>query len=147
MTSLRLFTSESVTEGHPDKICDQISDSILDALLEVDPASRVAVETLVTTGLVHVAGEVTTSGYVDIPTIVREKVSSIGYTSSDVGFDGASCGVSVSAVSAAKPMTSWSARACEARAASTSGFLTSSRVIASPSDSFLSLACETAAGR
>jgi S-adenosylmethionine synthetase len=96
MTSLRLFTSESVTEGHPDKICDQISDSILDALLEVDPASRVAVETLVTTGLVHVAGEVTTSGYVDIPTIVREKVSSIGYTSSDVGFDGASCGVSVS---------------------------------------------------
>jgi S-adenosylmethionine synthetase len=96
MTSLRLFTSESVTEGHPDKICDQISDSILDALLEVDPSSRVAVETLVTTGLVHVAGEVTTSGYVDIPTIVREKVSSIGYTSSDVGFDGASCGVSVS---------------------------------------------------
>ncbi|WP_374946915.1 methionine adenosyltransferase [Agreia sp.] len=96
MTSLRLFTSESVTEGHPDKICDQISDSILDALLEVDPFSRVAVETLVTTGLVHVAGEVTTSGYVDIPTIVREKVSSIGYTSSDVGFDGASCGVSVS---------------------------------------------------
>ncbi|KQM58461.1 methionine adenosyltransferase [Agreia sp. Leaf210] len=96
MTSLRLFTSESVTEGHPDKICDQISDSILDALLEVDPASRVAVETLVTTGLVHVAGEVTTSGYVDIPTIVRDTVSSIGYTSSDVGFDGASCGVSVS---------------------------------------------------
>jgi S-adenosylmethionine synthetase len=96
MTSLRLFTSESVTEGHPDKICDQISDSILDALLEVDPASRVAVETLVTTGLVHVAGEVTSSGYVDIPTIVREKVSSIGYTSSHVGFDGASCGVSVS---------------------------------------------------
>jgi S-adenosylmethionine synthetase len=96
MTSLRLFTSESVTEGHPDKICDQISDSILDALLEVDPTSRVAVETLVTTGLVHVAGEVTTSGYVDIPTIVREKVSSIGYTSSDIGFDGASCGVSVS---------------------------------------------------
>lgn len=96
MTALRLFTSESVTEGHPDKICDQISDSILDALLEVDPASRVAVETLVTTGLVHVAGEVTTEGYVDIPTIVREKVSSIGYTSSDIGFDGNSCGVSIS---------------------------------------------------
>ncbi|GGF23386.1 methionine adenosyltransferase [Subtercola lobariae] len=96
MTNLRLFTSESVTEGHPDKICDQISDSILDALLEVDPASRVAVETLVTTGLVHVAGEVTTKGYVDIPTIVREKVTSIGYTSSDIGFDGMSCGVSVS---------------------------------------------------
>lgn len=97
MTSpLRLFTSESVTEGHPDKICDQISDSILDALLTVDPTSRVAVETLVTTGLVHVAGEVTTSGYVDIPTIVRDLVSSIGYTSSDIGFDGRSCGVEVS---------------------------------------------------
>ncbi|MHA7986534.1 methionine adenosyltransferase [Rathayibacter sp. CAU 1779] len=96
MTSLRLFTSESVTEGHPDKICDQISDSILDALLRVDPHSRVAVETLVTTGLVHVAGEVTTSGYVEIPAIVRETVTGIGYTSSDVWFDGRSCGVSVS---------------------------------------------------
>ncbi|AXH35955.1 methionine adenosyltransferase [Humibacter sp. BT305] len=96
MTDLRLFTSESVTEGHPDKICDQISDSILDALLTVDPHSRVAVETLVTTGLVHVAGEVTTSGYVEIPAIVRDKVTSIGYTSSDVWFDGRSCGVSVS---------------------------------------------------
>ncbi|MHB1234564.1 MAG: S-adenosylmethionine synthetase N-terminal domain-containing protein, partial [Microbacteriaceae bacterium] len=95
-STLRLFTSESVTEGHPDKICDQISDSILDALLEVDPHSRVAVETLVTTGLVHVAGEVTTSGYVDIPTIVRDRVSAIGYTSSEVGFDGRSCGVEVS---------------------------------------------------
>ncbi|RFA14746.1 methionine adenosyltransferase [Subtercola boreus] len=96
MTNLRLFTSESVTEGHPDKICDQISDSILDALLTVDPKSRVAVETLVTTGLVHVAGEVTTEGYVDIPTIIRERVNAIGYTSSDIGFDGNSCGVSVS---------------------------------------------------
>jgi len=96
MTALRLFTSESVTEGHPDKICDQISDSILDALLAVDPHSRVAVETLVTTGLVHVAGEVTTSGYVDIPGIVRKRVTAIGYTSSDVWFDGRSCGVSVS---------------------------------------------------
>ncbi|MEA9985097.1 MULTISPECIES: methionine adenosyltransferase [Subtercola] len=96
MSKLRLFTSESVTEGHPDKICDQISDSILDALLEVDPASRVAVETMVTTGLVHVAGEVTTKGYVDIPTIVRDRVNAIGYTSSDIGFDGSSCGVSVS---------------------------------------------------
>ncbi|RFA21297.1 methionine adenosyltransferase [Subtercola boreus] len=96
MTTLRLFTSESVTEGHPDKICDQISDSILDALLTVDPTSRVAVETLVTTGLVHVAGEVTTEGYVDIPTIIRERVNAIGYTSSDIGFDGNSCGVSVS---------------------------------------------------
>ena len=95
-TALRLFTSESVTEGHPDKICDQISDSILDALLRVDPKSRVAVETLVTTGLVHVAGEVTTSGYVDIPTIVRELITGIGYNSSSVGFDGASCGVEVS---------------------------------------------------
>lgn len=93
---LRLFTSESVTEGHPDKICDQISDSILDALLAVDPNSRVAVETLVTTGLVHVAGEVTTSGYVDIPTIVRQRIWDIGYNSSDVWFDGRSCGVSVS---------------------------------------------------
>jgi S-adenosylmethionine synthetase len=95
-TSLRLFTSESVTEGHPDKICDQISDSILDALLAVDPKARVAVETLVTTGLVHVAGEVTTSGYVDIPSIVRQRISDIGYNSSDVWFDGRSCGVTIS---------------------------------------------------
>jgi S-adenosylmethionine synthetase len=93
---LRLFTSESVTEGHPDKICDQISDSILDALLAEDSHSRVAVETLVTTGLVHVAGEVTTSGYVDIPGIVRKRITDIGYTSSDVWFDGRSCGVEVS---------------------------------------------------
>jgi S-adenosylmethionine synthetase len=93
---LRLFTSESVTEGHPDKICDQISDSILDALLTEDRFSRVAVETLVTTGLVHVAGEVTTSGYVDIPGIVRKRITEIGYTSSDVWFDGRSCGVEIS---------------------------------------------------
>src|SRR3978361_2112693 len=93
---LRLFTSESVTEGHPDKICDQISDSILDALLTVDPHSRVAVETLVTTGLVHVAGEVTTNGYVEIPALVREKIVEIGYDSSEVSFDGNQCGVSVS---------------------------------------------------
>ncbi|KQR93138.1 MAG: methionine adenosyltransferase [Microbacterium ginsengisoli] len=96
MSQLRLFTSESVTEGHPDKICDQISDSILDALLTVDRDARVAVETLVTTGLVHVAGEVRTSGWVDIPGIVRGVVNRIGYTSSDTGFDGDSCGVSVS---------------------------------------------------
>ena len=96
MSKLRLFTSESVTEGHPDKICDQISDSILDAMLEQDPSSRVAVETMVTTGLVHVAGEVTTSGYVEIPKLVREKIREIGYTSSDIGFDGDSCGVSIS---------------------------------------------------
>ena len=96
MSALRLFTSESVTEGHPDKICDQISDTILDAILAEDPTARVAVETMVTTGLVHVAGEVTTESYVEIPSLVREKISSIGYTSSDIGFDGKSCGVSVS---------------------------------------------------
>jgi len=94
--SARLFTSESVTEGHPDKICDQISDSILDALLEQDSGSRVAVETMVTTGLVHVAGEVTTEAYVEIPRIVRETVLRIGYDSSTKGFDGTSCGVEVS---------------------------------------------------
>ncbi|GIG70185.1 methionine adenosyltransferase [Phytomonospora endophytica] len=92
----RLFTSESVTEGHPDKIADQISDGVLDALLEQDPASRVAVETLITTGQVHVAGEVTTDAYADIPTIVRETILRIGYDSSKKGFDGASCGVSIS---------------------------------------------------
>ena len=92
----RLFTSESVTEGHPDKIADQISDGILDALLAQDPRSRVAVETLITTGQVHVAGEVTTKAYADIPTIVRETILEIGYDSSKKGFDGASCGVSVS---------------------------------------------------
>ncbi|MDT9685833.1 S-adenosylmethionine synthetase N-terminal domain-containing protein, partial [Streptomyces sp. TRM76323] len=92
----RLFTSESVTEGHPDKIADQISDTILDALLAEDPAARVAVETLITTGQVHVAGEVTTTAYADIPALVRAKVLEIGYDSSAKGFDGASCGVSVS---------------------------------------------------
>ncbi len=96
MTTLRLFSSESVTEGHPDKICDQVADAILDGLLEQDPMSRVAIETMVTTGLVHVAGEVTTEAYVEIPQIVREVVTSIGYTSSAFGFDGDSCGVSVS---------------------------------------------------
>ncbi|MEV0848777.1 methionine adenosyltransferase [Streptomyces sp. NPDC049954] len=94
--SRRLFTSESVTEGHPDKIADQISDTILDALLREDPASRVAVETLITTGLVHVAGEVTTKAYAPIAQLVREKILDIGYDSSKKGFDGASCGVSVS---------------------------------------------------
>ena len=92
----RLFTSESVTEGHPDKIADQISDTVLDALLREDPASRVAVETLITTGLVHVAGEVTTKAYAPIPQLVRDKILEIGYDSSKKGFDGASCGVSVS---------------------------------------------------
>jgi S-adenosylmethionine synthetase len=95
-TDRRLFTSESVTEGHPDKIADQISDTILDAMLTEDPNSRVAVETLITTGQVHVAGEVTTSGWVDIPHLVRERILEIGYDSSKKGFDGASCGVSIS---------------------------------------------------
>ncbi|HEY3750588.1 MAG TPA: S-adenosylmethionine synthetase N-terminal domain-containing protein, partial [Pseudonocardiaceae bacterium] len=94
-SSRRLFTSESVTEGHPDKICDAISDSILDSLLSKDPRSRVAVETLITTGQVHVAGEVTTEAYADIPAIVRERILDIGYDSSAKGFDGHSCGVNV----------------------------------------------------
>jgi S-adenosylmethionine synthetase len=93
---LRLFTSESVTEGHPDKIADQVSDTILDALLTADPAARVAVETLITTGQVHVAGEVTTTAYADIATLVRDKILEIGYDSSAKGFDGRSCGISVS---------------------------------------------------
>lgn len=96
MSKLRQFTSESVTEGHPDKVCDQISDAILDAMLAQDKEARVAVETMVTTGLVHVAGEVSTTGYVEIPSIVRETVLGIGYNSSKIGFDGESCGVSIS---------------------------------------------------
>ena len=92
----RLFTSESVTEGHPDKICDQISDGILDAMLAQDPHARVAVETMVTTGLVHVAGEVATTGYVDIPRLVRKTIIDIGYDSSVKGFDGNTCGVEIS---------------------------------------------------
>jgi S-adenosylmethionine synthetase len=98
----RLFTSESVTEGHPDKIADQISDGVLDALLSQDPRSRVAVETLITTGQVHVAGEVTTQAYADIPSIVRETILRIGYDSSKKGFDGASCGVNI-AIGAQSP--------------------------------------------
>jgi len=94
--TLRLFTSESVTEGRPDKICDQISDSILDALITQDAHSRTAVETLVTTGLVHVAGEIRTSGYADIAALARRVINGIGYTSSEMGFDGDSCGVTVS---------------------------------------------------
>ena len=96
MTYRQPFTSESVTEGHPDKVCDRISDTILDAIIAEDPAARVAVETMATTGLIHVAGEVTTDAYVEIPHLVRETIQSIGYTSSDVGFDGASCGVTLS---------------------------------------------------
>ena len=105
MSKVRLFTSESVTEGHPDKICDAISDSVLDALLASDPASRVAVETLVTTGQVHLAGEVTTSAQdamASLPKIVRDRILDIGYDSSDKGFDGASCGVNI-AIGAQSP--------------------------------------------
>jgi S-adenosylmethionine synthetase len=94
--NLRLFTSESVTEGHPDKLCDQISDTLLDALLAADPSARVAIETMVTTGLVHVAGEVTTSAWIDVPALIRAKILEVGYDSSLKGFDGASCGISVS---------------------------------------------------
>ncbi|WP_277952944.1 S-adenosylmethionine synthetase N-terminal domain-containing protein, partial [Streptomyces sp. NE5-10] len=92
----RLFTSESVTEGHPDKIADRISDTVLDALLAQDPQARVAVETLITTGQVHIAGEVTTTAYAPIAQLVRDAILDIGYDSSKKGFDGASCGVSVS---------------------------------------------------
>ena len=111
----RLFTSESVTEGHPDKICDRISDSILDAILTIDPDARVAVETLVTTGLVHVAGEIRTAGYVEIPEIVRAAVRDVGYTSSDMGFDAASCGVSVSIGQQSADIASGVERSLEAR--------------------------------
>jgi S-adenosylmethionine synthetase len=92
----RLFTSESVTEGHPDKIADQISDAVLDAIMEKDPNGRVAVETFAITGQIHIAGEVTTSSYIDIPRIVRKTIADIGYTKSHVGFDAETCGVSVS---------------------------------------------------
>ena len=91
----RLFTSESVTEGHPDKICDQISDAVLDALYEQDPYSRVACETLTNTGFIMVMGEVTTKANIDIPSIVRKTVTDIGYDSSDKGFDGNTCAVMV----------------------------------------------------
>ncbi len=95
-TELRLFTSESVTEGHPDKICDQVSDAILDEAIKQDPNSKVAVETVVTTGLVHIIGEMSTEAWVDIPSIVRKTVAEIGYTRSKYGFDAESCGISVS---------------------------------------------------
>jgi S-adenosylmethionine synthetase len=111
----RLFTSESVTEGHPDKIADQISDSILDALLADDPNSRVAVETLITTGQVHIAGEVTTEAYADIPKLVRERILAIGYDSSRKGFDGESCGVSVSIGSQSPDIAQGVDQAYEAR--------------------------------
>ena len=117
--TLRTFTSESVTEGHPDKICDQVSDAILDAMLEHDPLSRVAVETMVTTGLVHVAGEVTTESYVEIPALIRELLVDIGYTSSDIGFDGRSCGVSVSIGQQSPEIAAGVNSAVEMRAGST----------------------------
>ncbi len=113
---LRTFTSESVTEGHPDKICDQISDTILDAMLEQDTAARVAVETLVTTGLVHVAGEVTTSSYVDIPQLVRDRITAIGYNNAEIGFDGKSCGVSISIGAQSPDIAAGVDAALEARA-------------------------------
>jgi S-adenosylmethionine synthetase len=113
--SRRLFTSESVTEGHPDKIADQISDSVLDALLTEDPQSRVAVETLIATGQVHVAGEVTTTAYADIPQLVRDRILEIGYDSSRKGFDGASCGVSISIGSQSPDIAQGVDRAYEAR--------------------------------
>ncbi|HEV2685880.1 MAG TPA: S-adenosylmethionine synthetase N-terminal domain-containing protein, partial [Actinomycetota bacterium] len=96
MTRRWLYTSESVTEGHPDKMADQVSDSILDAILTDDPFGRVACETLITTGLVCVAGEISTSTYIDIPSIVRKTVSDIGYTRAKYGFDGETCGIAVS---------------------------------------------------
>ena len=88
-----LFTSESVTEGHPDKVCDQISDAVLDAIFEKDPNGRVACETCASTGLIHIMGEITTSCYVDIPKIARQVVLDIGYNSSECGFDGNTCAV------------------------------------------------------
>lgn len=108
-----------MTEGHPDKVCDLISDSILDAMLKQDPESRVAVETMVTTGLVHVAGEVTTRSYVEIPEIVRTTVKRIGYTSSDIGFDGDSCGVSISIGAQSPDIASGVDKSLEVREAGT----------------------------
>ncbi len=113
----RLFTSESVTEGHPDKIADAISDSVLDSLLSQDPRSRVACETLITTGQVHVAGEVTTNGYADVMNLVRETVLGIGYDSSEKGFDGNSCGVSVSLGSQSQDIAAGVDHAVEERVA------------------------------
>jgi S-adenosylmethionine synthetase len=109
------FTSESVTEGHPDKMADQISDSVLDAILTTDPMARVACETLLTTGLVVVAGEITTDAYVEIPTLVREVITSIGYTSSAMGFDGRTCGVTVSIGSQSPDIAQGVDRAMEVR--------------------------------
>ncbi|HKS44604.1 MAG TPA: methionine adenosyltransferase [Amycolatopsis sp.] len=117
----RLFTSESVTEGHPDKMCDAISDTVLDAMLAADPRSRVAVESLVTTGQVHVAGEVTTEAYVDVPALVREKILEIGYDSSAKGFDGSSCGVNVAIGSQSPDIAQGVDTAYESRVGETPG--------------------------
>jgi S-adenosylmethionine synthetase len=116
--ALRLFTSESVTNGHPDKICDQISDAILDALIAQDPTAKVAIETLTTTGLVQVAGEVNTSAYVEIPQIVRETILAIGYNSSGNGFDGAACGVNISIGQQSSDIHTGVTKSLEARAGS-----------------------------
>ena len=118
--SKRLFTSESVTEGHPDKIADAISDAVLDSLLTQDPLSRVACETLVTTGQVHVAGEVTTDGFADVMNLVRETVLNIGYDHSDKGFDGNSCGISVSIGSQSQDIAMGVDKALENRASNSS---------------------------
>ena len=119
--SLRLFTSESVTEGHPDKLADQISDAILDAMLTQDPGARVAVEAMLTTGLVHVAGEVTTTGYVEIPDIVRDTIRRVGYTSSQASFDADTCGVSVSLGSQSPEIAAGVDTALEVRETGTAG--------------------------
>lgn len=114
-SSQRLFTSESVTSGHPDKVCDRISDALLDAILTDDPTAHVALETMVTTGLVHVAGEVTTSTYVDMADIIRDTVRGIGYTSSDMGFDGTSCGITLSINGQSPDIAAGVGRSWEAR--------------------------------
>jgi S-adenosylmethionine synthetase len=116
VTTTRTFTSESVTEGHPDKMADAISDAILDQFLTVDPQSRVAVETMLTTGQVHVAGEVSTRGYVEVPAVVRRVVGEIGYDSSTKGFDAASCGVSISIGSQSPDIAQGVSQSVEARA-------------------------------
>jgi len=122
-TGRRLFTSESVAEGHPDKLADQISDAVLDALLKEDPDSRVAVETLLTTGQAHIAGEVSTRGYADVPAIVREKIVEVGYDSSSKGLDGNSCGVLVSIGSQSPDIAQGIDTAVEARTGSAGGEL------------------------
>src|SRR5580698_8732198 len=118
----RLFTSESVTEGHPDKLADQISDAVLDALLKDDPYSRVAVETFAITGQIHIAGEVTTKTYVDIPKIAREVVRDVGYTRSAIGFDAETCGVNISIDEQSPDIASGVDASLEARAGDDEGF-------------------------